>query len=118
MLHATLQHAARHAPWLIVVGVLMLVGSMAGMQFPVLSAVALMALGATLVLAQRTGGDRLVTAAQTALYCGLYAMFVGAMFHPGSQAAIAGPALLIDLTVSLAIMACHVPLLWRASYPG
>lgn len=118
MVSAALQHATRHGPWLIVLGVLILAASMAGLVAPLLSGVALMALGATATLAQRTGGDRTLIIAQTALYCGLYAMFVGAAFHPGSRAAIHGPALLADLSVSLLIMACHLPLLWYSPHPG
>ena len=103
--------ALRHAPWLILLGIVCMILSMLDVAGVMVTGVSLMALGATATLASRPGVDPLLLAVQMAVYSGLYMLFAGAAWH-AAQPGLRG-GVLTDMLLGAAVMLCHGPLLRR-----
>ncbi len=107
--------AAIHGPALIAAGLLVLLAAVWWPAVPTLTAMTLVALGATGATIERFRGSLAlapVLIAHLAIYCGLYALFVGASLHAATQsgAGFELPAA-IDLAASLGPAAVAVGLL-------
>jgi hypothetical protein len=102
---------AQAAPVLIALGVALLLGHAAQPVLPVLTAVALVSLGASITTITRLNGSpslRLALAAHLFCYAAIYLLFVGAVLDGslrGPQATSLTFAQSLDLSVSAGLMA-------------
>lgn len=110
---AALERLSKHGPALIAVGLIFLVANSFSSAIPVISGMALVALGATLVVVSRFRGSPAlpaVIAAHLLVYLSLYLLFVGAVMHAAFAKSTSGvsPLQILDVALSVGPIAAAV----------
>jgi hypothetical protein len=106
-LSAVFERSSKHGPEMIAFGLTLLVANAYSSAVPVITGMALIALGATLAVASRfrcSPALPILIGAHLLVYFTLYLLFVGAIFHAAFVKSTGGPTVVqaLDLVLSVA----------------